>query len=554
MNNNDNIIKYFDIPEKYLIIDIKSSNNSNKQIYQVKNKENDNKYILIKYPIHLLSELEKNEIRIYSCLPFNENLLHCYEIIKNTDNIYLIIDNIENSNLNIFINQNKGQLSEKLIWNYLIQMLYSLYFLHNCQIIHNNIKTSNFFLFENNLIKLGGFNFCEYNNEKLEYIKNTKDDNYFYSSPEIINQQNYSYNSDIYSLGLCIYEMCFDINEYYQNKIEFLNKILKGELHPINENKYSDDLFQIIKNMLKIDKNERPNVEQILNDSIILNHIYNPHKYLDVLTFYPEIKGFQFLNELNLNILINEKKYLIGLNNENKLNQNQVINYNIINKNINKYYNSIISKNDDNDFLIISYNNLNNQTNYKSSEFDYNNYFDNKLLNRLDSDINIKNINEINKNNQKILNKRSNSFVSNKNNNNNNNNLINNKAKSKTDLKKIKNEHNKKNNNIQFIDKNIFLKKIKDSELKKFNNNKIVNIHINNKIFNKRNNNNFINQPLTLNKKNSLEFKSKFYQTQISKNSPFNLIENLLNNKDKNKKLSSLNVNKKIKYKKIIKE
>ena len=150
MNNNDNIIKYFDIPEKYLIIDIKSSNNSNKQIYQVKNKENDNKYILIKYPIHLLSELEKNEIRIYSCLPFNENLLHCYEIIKNTDNIYLIIDNIENSNLNIFINQNKGQLSEKLIWNYLIQMLYSLYFLHNstshfisCFFAENSCRTNN---------------------------------------------------------------------------------------------------------------------------------------------------------------------------------------------------------------------------------------------------------------------------------------------------------------------------------------------------------------------------------------------------------------------------
>ena len=548
MNNNDNIIKYIDIPEKYIILDIKPSNNLNKQIYLVKNKEKENKYILIKYPIHLLSELEKNEIRIYSSLPFNENLLHCYEIIQNNDNIYLIIDNIENSNLNTFIDQNKGQLSENLIWNYLIQMLYSLYFLHNYQIIHNNIKPSNFYIFDNNLIKLGGFKFCEYNNEKIKYIQNSNDDNYIYSSPEIINQQDYSYNSDIYSLGLCIYEMCFDINEYYQNKNEFFNKILKGELHPLNENKYSDDLFQIIKDMLKIDKNERPKVEQLLNNSIILNHIYNPHKYLDVLSFCYEKKGFQFLNELNFNKLNKEKKYLIGLKKEYKLNHSPIINYNNINKNINKYYDNIISKYDNDSCLEInSYNNLNNQTSYKFIEFNNNNnynYYDINLLYKTDSDINIKN-------NKKILNKRSNSFVSNNNkiNNNNNINNLNNKAKSKTDLKKNKNTTN---NNIQFINKNIIINNVKDSELKKFNNNKIVNINFNNKIFNKRNNNNFINQIQTLNKKYSLDFKTKFYQTQISKNSPLNLLENLFNKK--NKKSSNLNINKKIQYKKLIKQ
>ena len=80
---------------------------------------------------------------------------------------------------------------------------------------------------------------------------------------------------------MCIYEMCFSSSDFCQ--VDFYSNLLKGKIN-FNENDiYSCELFEIISLMLKNNKLSRPNINQLLNNSIILNHIYNPMKYLNVL-------------------------------------------------------------------------------------------------------------------------------------------------------------------------------------------------------------------------------------------------------------------------------
>ena len=309
-------------PSKYESIEI-IEQSKNKTISKVIEKETKKIYCMIRFNRNIgisekLTDFEINEIRIYVSLPYHENLIHCYDIIIEDEFYYLIVDYFEKKTLQQLIIKKNSPFEENIIWEFLIQMLYSIYPLHMNNIIHHNIKNGNFFLYENNKIKLGGFNLCEYQKESL--LKDLFSSlNYFYSPPEIIKKESYDSNCDIWSIGMCIYEMCFSSSDFCQ--VDFYSNLLKGKIN-FNENDiYSCELFEIISLMLKNNKLSRPNINQLLNNSIILNHIYNPMKYLNVLSFGSGwiIDKIPFIEDLDLRNYLMKKKNIIDNNNINKV-------------------------------------------------------------------------------------------------------------------------------------------------------------------------------------------------------------------------------------------
>ena len=309
-------------PSKYELIEI-IEQSKNKTISKVIEKETKKIYCMIRFNRNIgisekLTDFEINEIRIYVSLPYHENLIHCYDIIIEDEFYYLIVDYFEKKTLQQLIIKKNSPFEENIIWEFLIQMLYSIYPLHMNNIIHHNIKNGNFFLYENNKIKLGGFNLCEYQKESL--LKDLFSSlNYFYSPPEIIKKESYDSNCDIWSIGMCIYEMCFSSSDFCQ--VDFYSNLLKGKIN-FNENDiYSCELFEIISLMLKNNKLSRPNINQLLNNSIILNHIYNPMKYLNVLSFGSGwiIDKIPFIEDLDLRNYLMKKKNIIDNNNINKV-------------------------------------------------------------------------------------------------------------------------------------------------------------------------------------------------------------------------------------------
>lgn len=64
----------------------------------------------------------------------------------------------------------------------------------------------------------------------------------YYLSPEIIERKPYSYKSDIWSLGVVLYELCALDHPFKADSIHFLAlKIVKGQYQAI-PNIYSSDL------------------------------------------------------------------------------------------------------------------------------------------------------------------------------------------------------------------------------------------------------------------------------------------------------------------------
>ena len=84
-------------------------------------------------------------------------------------------------------------------------------------------------------------------------------------SPEQCNEQGYNEKSDIWSLGIIIYEMA-NLSPPFQanNHLSLALKIRDGQYKRVPD-KYSDELMRVIRWMLKPDPRQRPNVEDLLN-------------------------------------------------------------------------------------------------------------------------------------------------------------------------------------------------------------------------------------------------------------------------------------------------
>ena len=174
------------------------------------------------------------------------------------------------SKINIMKNEN-GFFNESLIWHYSIQMIQGLKALHDKKIMHRDLKSANIFLVKENLqCKIGDMNVSKVMKDNL---LRTQTGTPYYASPEVWMSKPYSYKSDLWSIGCIIYELCelrppftgSDMDELFIN-------VCKGKIERINK-VYSDDLWNMINMLLKVDVEKRVDCNQFLESQLIKNKI-----------------------------------------------------------------------------------------------------------------------------------------------------------------------------------------------------------------------------------------------------------------------------------------
>jgi NIMA (never in mitosis gene a)-related kinase len=83
----------------------------------------------------------------------------------------------------------------------------------------------------------------------------------YYASPEVWKDQPYDLKSDIWSLGCVLYEMCALVPPFRADDMNGLFKrVLKGSYPPIPSH-YSMDMRQLIKTLLQVQPQARPNCD-----------------------------------------------------------------------------------------------------------------------------------------------------------------------------------------------------------------------------------------------------------------------------------------------------
>jgi NIMA (never in mitosis gene a)-related kinase len=123
---------------------------------------------------------------------------------------------------------------------------------HDRKIIHRDLKTQNIFLTKDGIIKLGDFGIARVLNHTREKCK-TMVGTPYYLSPEIIDSRDYSFKTDIWSLGVILYELCALKPPFNAESLHGLAlKIVRGQYNPLPD-KFSSNVKNLIKNLLNVD-------------------------------------------------------------------------------------------------------------------------------------------------------------------------------------------------------------------------------------------------------------------------------------------------------------
>ena len=167
----------------------------------------------------------------------------------------------------------KQYFEENELLDWFIQILLALKCIHEKKILHRDIRLSNIFLIKD-MAKLGNFGVAKSLSPTIKYAKTivTKPQ---YLAPEVKQNINYSYEADIWALGVAFYQLIILDYPFEGSSLDEIQKnISKGKKKPIpKECKIDEKFIKIINEMMSVNPKERISLQKIFEESIIKSRI-----------------------------------------------------------------------------------------------------------------------------------------------------------------------------------------------------------------------------------------------------------------------------------------
>ena len=193
-----------------------------------------------------------------------------------TNEIWLILEYAKYGSIINLINQSNITLNEIQLSSIIKMTLKAIEFLHSNGIIHRDIKGSNLLLNEEGIIQL-----CDFGTGTLiQNVQGKKDKNEnkigsaYWISPEVVINNTYTTEGDIWSLGITCIELV-EGNPPFSN-IKPLRAMLLTSTEPpkgLNQpNKYSKEFNNFVSKCLTFDFKKRPSANELLKDKFITQY------------------------------------------------------------------------------------------------------------------------------------------------------------------------------------------------------------------------------------------------------------------------------------------
>ena len=444
-------------------------------VYKVKKFNEPLIYVIKQISLIGLTDIQINQVcseaKILSLIK-SKYVVKYYESFLEDDNLNIVMEYCDNGDLCNYLNKQKNKsrpLNEDLIWEIFIKITLGLTTIHKMKILHRDLKTLNIFLKKDMEIKIGDLGVAKELNQAS--FANTIIGTPYYLSPEMCEDKPYNQKSDVWALGVILYELCtfrhpFDAG----NHAALILKIMTKNPEPILAC-YSTNLQKIVNCILEKKIEKRPNCFDLLNMPIIIEKAKILGLYNEIIDVCYEnnnniIKNRQIQNIIPMDsedILL--QSHLVPIGNNTKTIHVKKIN-NMINRNIDENQNRNIDKNyiinnkkniENNNYDLsnnlnayqagnIQNNYMNNLNNLNNFQYNHNTYYGNNDQNNINNN-NYNNF-DFTKGNIIIFNNNYNNLYNNKFNQNNNiiyNNILINNNINNNDQNKENNINNENN-------------------------------------------------------------------------------------------------------------
>ena len=136
----------------------------------------------------------------------HQNIVNIYDFGESDGVAYLVMEYVEGSTLKDIIART-GPLPVGLVIDYSIQLCYGMAQAHAHDIVHKDIKPHNIMVDRNHIVKVTDFGIAQaMNNLTITHNKGILGSAHYFS-PEQARGEQVDYATDIYSLGVVMYEM-----------------------------------------------------------------------------------------------------------------------------------------------------------------------------------------------------------------------------------------------------------------------------------------------------------------------------------------------------------
>lgn len=163
------------------------------------------------------------------------NIVEVYDVGEDNGQYYIVMEYIEGKHLKDLIKK-RGHLTITEVVDIMLQITDGMSIAHDSYIIHRDIKPQNIMILENGLVKITDFGIAMAMNATQLTQTNSVMGSVHYLPPEQANGKGATLQSDIYSMGILMYELLTGKLPYRgENAVEIALKHLKESLPSIRE-------------------------------------------------------------------------------------------------------------------------------------------------------------------------------------------------------------------------------------------------------------------------------------------------------------------------------
>ena len=219
----------------------------------------------------------KNESKAISLLN-HPNIVKVYDVSVNDDLQYIVMEYVDGMTLREYLNERGGKLTSRETVHFISQILKALEHAHANGVVHRDIKPQNIMLLDNGQLRMMDFGIARISRAENQLLSGKAMGSVHYISPEQAKGDETDFTSDLYSVGVMMYEMLsghlpFDADDVVEVAIKQISDQPKS-LHEIAPQVPAALVEITEKAMAKLPQNRYASAREMLD--ALDTYVHNP--------------------------------------------------------------------------------------------------------------------------------------------------------------------------------------------------------------------------------------------------------------------------------------